>query len=388
MPARIRSRLTLAAALATALAFASPAIAQDAQVQAQTAEQIRQQLGAHYDVKIDEPRRLIQAVGVNRLSAADAAWDIEAVSTWWQSLTGLDTSYGSRYAGAPEWVGVLIVPANEFAKFGGPAARSRGQFHAVGGLFDRDRNRLISTRLGPNLRHELVHVMHERSMRKLNQRHATWIQEGLATLAEDLDPSGSGFAPSQSWRLNVAHRLARGNQLLPLTELAAMDNQRFTAQRPLARYAQALAVVYYLHVRGDLPAFWNALLDGAKPGRTENGLAAITEATGMDIESFDKALRAWLLGVRLMPEEVTPGMASLGFRAANNAHGIEVLGMEAGVVSPIRTGDTLLAIDGRPVRELPELIRLLSTRAPGDRVSLTLRRGTIDREESMELLER
>ena len=54
----------------------------------------------------------------------------------------------------------------------------------------------------------------------------------------------------------------------------------------------------------------------------------------------------------------------------------------------VRPGDTLLSIDGRPTRDMAELVRVLGSCRPGMEVLVEVRRGTAIKELRVTLIER
>jgi S1-C subfamily serine protease len=58
--------------------------------------------------------------------------------------------------------------------------------------------------------------------------------------------------------------------------------------------------------------------------------------------------------------------------------GVAVVGVNAdspAALAEIRSGDVIVAVDGRDVKGESDLARLISERRPGDQVSLTILRG-------------
>jgi C-terminal processing protease CtpA/Prc len=210
-------------------------------------------------------------------------------------------------------------------------------------------------------------------MTRRGQIHPVWVQEGLCSLMEDYDflPDGS-LTPAHSWRTTTAKRLLSTGTLPSLSTLTAMSREAFSQNRPLTNYALARTLFLYLYDQGKLAAFYSALCSTLSEDPT--GTLALERTLGKPIADINTDFRASLRSTPDIPEQITSGMASLGVEiTAGTGEGPIVTLAPAG--SPLRSGDILVAIGLHPVRDIPELIRLLSRHSPGDTVQLTLRRG-------------
>ncbi|MEM9065342.1 MAG: hypothetical protein AAGB51_07610 [Planctomycetota bacterium] len=339
----------------------------------EAATRISEALGNGATSAIDEADGLIIAVSIAGLTAEDTAFDRRAARTITELAFDLPKPDG--------WDGVLCLDERNFRRFtapllGGRDSVTRGNFFAVGGFYDRDSRRLVSNRLGPNLRHELVHVHHERLQRAQRIRHPAWVIEGLGTLAESVSLTDSGdIRVEPSYRINIAKRLVGAGQFGSITDFAGLTPASFVKARPLAAYARAFAVFLYLERHGQLRPFFGALADPVRGLSTDpTGLLALEQATEMDTATFDRALTGWLREQPFVPEEVRPGMASLGLEISNEPRGLIVTGFARGRRSiGLGSGDAITAIDGLPIRELPELILVLSRYEPRTEIELTRR---------------
>jgi len=363
-----------------------PAPATVAPPPADATARIEAALGPNATSTLIEDERLILAVSIEGLTVEDADFDLRVAEHV--------ASLAFDVLPPDAWDGVLVLDERNFNRFAGNALGpgARGGFHAVGGFYDRDNRRLITNRLGPNLRHELVHLFHERRQRAQDVRDPVWAAEGLASLAESVSLDDDGeIRIEPSYRLNIARRLSAGGAFGSIADFAGLDNAEFVRTRPLASYARTFAAMLYLHHSDKLRAFFDALADG-EHGTTVDptGVAALEHATGMDTAEFDAALAAWLAEQPDVPEDVAPGGASLGFEIANEPRGLVVTGFAPGRRGlGVQLGDTIIAIDGLPVRELPELLRVLGERSGGDTARLRVRTGSgTDRDIELRLAER
>lgn len=267
------------------------------------------------------------------------------------------------------WVLVLIPRAED-------ADRLLPQRNAAG-VYDHARKALVVRDIGAALRHEWFHALHWRHMERTGRFHPVWVREGLATLVEDVDLREEELVVLGSWRTNTARRLAEVGRLRPWDRFVGLTGERFTRTTPVIHYAQARALVHWLHDRGELTS-WFALYDEASvedPG----GLASVSRATGMDERGWGRALRAWLLEQPAVgaPDARRPLGLGLPLRAGEG--GVPVID-RSGVVSDdgvrLRMRDAIVSVDGTPVRTVHELYRTVGELAEGELVRVVLdRRG-------------
>lgn len=322
------------------------------------------------------------------------------------------------------YVVVALPDQQDFLKwaFWTYGQRARQAFSGIGGAYEHDHKRLVAQDLGPTLRHEFFHVLHWRDMDRLGQIHPVWIQEGLASLVEDMDPvrivrrrtqpaaiggpppsvdpnlvpgeedAGDAaeenrtglveesFLPAASWRTNIVKRLARTGGLYPLTELAELDHQTFSTRRPLSTYAQARTVFLFLHDLGLLADWYETYTrdDAHGFGDDPRGLAALEAVFGAEIDAIEDRYRSWVM--HDLAEVAETGGDLRGVIGVDieqgEGDGPVVTNLPPG--SRRRTGlrrlDVITAIDGRGVRDMKELVRVLSDYEAGERVTISYRR--------------
>jgi PDZ domain-containing secreted protein len=95
-------------------------------------------------------------------------------------------------------------------------------------------------------------------------------------------------------------------------------------------------------------------------------------------KEFDREFREWVRALPEVPEEIKPGMASLGLEIdAGEGEGVIVtrLMKPQFIEGSLKVGDVVTAIDDKPVRDQAELVRVLAGFAPGDEVSISYRRA-------------
>jgi hypothetical protein len=189
--------------------------------------------------------------------------------------------------------------------------------------------------------------------------------------------------------------------LLPIRTLAQRTNQQFQGQHRMGLYAQSRAVLLYLWQRGKLKDWYQRYT--TEYAEDPSGVQSLERTVGMKAEEFDKEFKVWATGLTLVPEEMKNGMATLGVEVqTGTGEGPVVLSFQKRpATKPMRVngkdpsataasgpsstptsdkperlepGDIITAIDGQPVRDLPELLRRMGTLKPGQTVPLSVRR--------------
>ena len=113
-----------------------------------------------------------------------------------------------------------------------------------------------------------------------------------------------------------------------------------------------------------------------------NGVLAGGESLKADLDKkaaeIDADFKAWVRLLPAVPEEIKPGMASLGVEIeAGSGDGPVVVSVprrKDGVKVDLKPSDVITAIDGKPVREMAELVRVLGGYEPGTTVEVSYRR--------------
>lgn len=352
-----------------------------------------------------------------------AVREIHRVADWAQPLFARDEPAPGVAAPAP-YVVVALPDPQDFLKwafwtYGGHARRA---FSGIGGAYEHDDKRLVAQDLGATLRHEFFHVLHWRDMDRLGQIHPIWIQEGLASLVEDMDPSwlasrrpavvqtesgdgvdprllreagsdepegtkpervteqAGGYRPVASWRTNIVKRLARAGKLKSFEELAGLDHRTFSTNRPLATYAQARTVLLYLHERGVLEDWYRVYTSDGEHGfdADPGGLAAMEAVLGDEIGRIEARYLDWvkhdLVEVAETGGELDAGLGVDLEPGADGGPTVTKLPAGARRRTGLRLRDVVTAIDGRPVRDMKEYVRVMSAYEPGERVTVSYRR--------------
>ena len=289
------------------------------------------------------------------------------------------------------WVMVVLPDRTGFAKWAITVFGQgvRGNISSVGGAYEHQRRRLVAQDLGATLRHEFIHVLHWRDMNRLGQAHAPWIQEGMASLVEDYDMNGRRLVPAPSWRTNMVKRMNDRHRMPSIEELAVTPMNAFTSNRPLAKYAHARTIMLYLLDHDLLEAFYSTYTKNYN--EDPSGIRALEMVLEIEIDEIEKDFANWVELLDAVPETGTDLQATIGIEIENGTgDGVVVKGLPDGSRSRtgLRLGSVITAIDGKPTRDLHELIRILGQYAPGQTVTLHHRRGKTHETSRVKLLKR
>lgn len=313
-----------------------------------------------YTFESDPVLRLHFASSFRAESFREAREQVTRVAAWASRELFPAPADTERSERPDPWVCIVLPTPIDFFKM----VMSEG----VGGYYDRDRRRLVTQDLGPTLRHEFLHVLHWRYAERLGQRHPLWIMEGLACLPEDVEMPGEAssgvFEFKASWRTNIVRRLVKLGGLQPLERFCALPDIKFMGQRPRANYAQARAVMMFLHSEGKLGAWFAAYTRRWKEDPT--GLKALEEVLDLPAARIDHKLRVWALTLPESGEQSRPAKFGLGV-SVSGGRGDGVLidrvvtgsRLSRGLVNPLRFKDVILEIQGQPVRSLDDYARIL-----------------------------
>ncbi|MEO1583559.1 MAG: PDZ domain-containing protein, partial [Planctomycetota bacterium] len=362
----------------------------DRRIDTQIAE-ARRTLGGRYNVSKDEKHRLAFASAFDTITSRQAREDVRDVADW--AIRNIFFNLDDYDPAHPDaWVLVVLPTTRHFEDW---ARRTYGDLprsatSQLGGAYDHDAKELVAIDLGSTLRHEFFHVLHWRSAGRLGQKgHPIWIQEGLASLVEDMDRTAQGrYEPAPSWRTNSIKRLAMQNKLPAIRDFAGMSRERFSGSRPLRNYAYARCVFMYLHELGLLDNWYRTYTAGYWDDPT--GVEAIEAVTQLSDTEFDDALRRWALELPEVYEQNRPPLLGIGVQlglAQGDGPVVRKLIHDNASRAGLRPGDVITSFNGRSVRDLNEFYRVLTGLNPGQRVDLQYRRRADHRSTTVVLVE-
>lgn len=287
-----------------------------------------------------------------------------------ETLTALaDHLATTLFDGHPRFATLVAVPTLRDMRLYFPDPTTTG-------MYEHAQRRLVARDIGQSLTHEFVHLMHWGHMDRLGQHHPMWVQEGLACLYEDYDLAADG---SIAFRPNTRHNIARRQVLAAASmswrQLFELSPREFM-RKPLQYYPQVRSIFEFLADRGRLEPFYRALI--ATHGDDPTGAMAIERAFGRPLNEVEQAWKDWLRLRGPIDDSIGQGDASLGIRVAEAPDGVrvaETFGRGAARSAGMRSGDVIVAVDGRSVRSSRELLLALAAKHVGDAVEIRFRRG-------------
>ncbi|MHC5023676.1 MAG: TPR end-of-group domain-containing protein [Planctomycetota bacterium] len=318
-----------------------------------------------YRYEVDESRRLAYATALDEVSHRDMRSMLERQA---------DHLLATLFESAPGYYVLIAVPTPK------DASRLFNGDDSVGGIYQHAERRLIARDIGGTLRHEFVHLLHYGHMSRLGQLHPIWIQEGLASLFEDYEWTDDGsirFVPND--RHNIVRNLAKAGRLTRWRDVLTMPPDRFMARSRVGRlYPQVRSMFEFLADTGQLDAWYSAYVAGFEEDTT--GRAALESVYGDPLEEIEQRWRRWVRTRPAVDMQVRDGDAALGIRAnlrgSNDGVTVaRVLSRSAAAIAGLRRGDVIVAIDGRPTRNLKELRTIIGGREIGDRIVARVRRN-------------
>lgn len=337
----------------------------------------RKQYGSRYNYSKDERYRLAFASAYDTVTSRQAREEVRRTADWAIKNVFNDLADESQDE-YDAWVMVILPTSPDFQRW---AIETYGDIpgtatSTLGGAYAHDQKKLVTQDLGSTLRHEFFHVLHWRSVDRLGQRHPVWIQEGLASIVEDMDQTRQGrWEPAVSWRTNSIANLAKQNKLLPIETLSAMDRQRYATNRPLANYAMSRGVFMFVHERGKLADFYSTYTKNY--AEDPSGLTALLGTLGMTSSEFDEAFRLWCRSLDEVYEQNSPPSLGIGVSldlSSGDGPIIRQITNDSAKRAGLRPGDVLTGMNGRSVRDLNEFYRVLTGLNEGQSVEVTYHR--------------
>lgn len=351
-------------------------------------ERARDKYGGRYWYIKEPDLRLAYACAYDEHTLDETRAEIRRIYRW--AMEHVFGGIDDDLAGPDDaWVLVVLPNQKDFrlwaAENYGAAARSLTQ--AIGGHYSHDEKQLVTMDLGATTRHEFMHVLHWRSNTRHGQLHPVWVQEGLCSLIEDYDLGPGGeLVPVESWRTNQVRFRVQTGILLDIRDLCKLPRNRFLNSSPLAMYAQARVLFLFIYREGKLREWYTHYTEHYREDPT--GLASIEAVLDGDLEEINDRYAQFCRDLPEVPEEVKRGMASLGIEidVTGTGEGLRVASqVRRGTAGDLRLNDIITHIEGRPVRDYWELVRVLTSYEPGQRVTVSYRRARLHRETEVEL---
>ncbi|MCP4497276.1 MAG: PDZ domain-containing protein [Phycisphaeraceae bacterium] len=325
----------------------------------------RRRYGDDYHYETDEEHRLHFATGLDARAHADMK----------QIIARQATHLSTRLFNSPplDWCLVVVPSANHvrevFQRMLDVSDPAR-----TPGVYLHGKRLLVTRDIGESLRHEFTHRMHWADMDRLGQRHAMWVQEGIASLYEEYVWTDDGrirFVPNM--RHNIARRQVQAGISLAWSKLFQLDTDAFFAGN--ARfYPQVRSIFEFLASVDLLEAWYRAYVEtfDKDPG----GGRAFETVFGLPVEQVEQRWKSWVLDRGAIDDRVEQGDASIGVSGTDAGDGVRIeriIGRNARRAG-LRRGDVIVRVDDQPVRARGELMLAIAARDIGETIRVEIRR--------------
>lgn len=244
------------------------------------------------------------------------------------------------------------------------------------GVYDIANRKLVSISFSNVLIHEFIHALHHNDQDAANQRHPTWIVEGLAMLFQASQAKAGKFEIADSGAPAQLQAALKANKAHSLADLSRMTQKAFMADAELC-YRQAHQVMLYLHEQGKLDAFYAAYRSGY--ARDTTGTEALSAVFGKPPAQVEADWRKWVLARKPAWQPRRQRLAHLGIRMAKSTDGVEVTGLVRGSSAHraglLKKGDVITSLARRQVRVARDLIVAVQSCRPGQIVDIEIIRN-------------
>lgn len=327
-------------------------------------EQWRDTYGTErYRYETDETHRIHYATALDEVSHREMREMLEKQA---------DQIAKSLFGGMQDYYVLIAVPTPEDSDTFFNGDRS------IGGMYQHSLRRLVARDIGNSLRHEYFHALHYGHMEKLNQPHALWVQEGLASLYEDYDLSEDGtitFLPND--RQLVVKSRARAGRLPKWSDMFALSAEQFM-DKALQYYPVARSIFEYIAAHDKLKVWYDAYV--AHFDEDRSGAKAFEVTFGKPLEQIERDWRRWVIEQPTVELGIRPERAALGIRTSDNTSNdgvmvTEVIRGSAAADAGLRKGDVIVALDDRPTRSIRDMHKIIGSRNAGDSLQVRARRN-------------
>jgi len=218
--------------------------------------------------------------------------------------------------------------------------------------------------------HEFTHALHYADMDARHQRHPIWIVEGFGSMFEQCTIKDGKPVGLVNWRLPIIQRALKQNKHWSLPHFIKNSYRCFSQNSSLA-YAQARYIFFWLQHKGLLKRFYEEYTRTYKDDRT--GLKAFEKVVGKSAADAEKEWREFVLSLKYPQRRVRLGIYAEGVEGGVKVK--EVVKDTPAEAAGLKAGDVITEIDGKPIRGLSDLRKILRSKKPGDTATLKIKRG-------------
>jgi hypothetical protein len=317
------------------------------------------QLGPSYSSQIDSSRRV---VFITALDARTSRMAIRVIRRHLDALrkTGFEKPFRRNLT-------ILLPTVRDYRKL------VAGKNPEASGFYSRKLRMMATISLSNAIIHELVHAVHDNQQQLLGQDHPVWITEGLATLYQTSDVKDGKLAPKIGPELSGLQGAIRARKIHRLGDLLQIDQSGFMAQAQVS-YPQVRYLMYYLHSRGLLEAWYRSYREGFDEDPT--GRDALEQTLGKKLGAIEDDWLAWVLALDAPWRSKLVTKAHLGIRMMPGKEGVIVdaalPGSAARKAGLLKTDDVILSVGGLATPTPQDLSAAVETFRPGQTVRIEL----------------
>jgi hypothetical protein len=319
------------------------------------AEAAQNRYGSGYATQIDNQRHIVYVSALDSYTRSRAIGILRAYSGQQRKIL---------FRQPLPWNVTVILPTVSDYRGSQPLA-------AYAGHYDPATRTLESLSLSDVLIHEFTHALHHGDQMLANQRHPTWIREGLAGLFQRSVMREGRLEMLPGRDLTSLQEAARNHKVHTFVALLAMDQQAFLASAELC-YAESHYIMFYLNQIGKLKDFYENYKAGyaADP----SGGAALAKTLDRPLDEIESDWREWVLRQEAPWTPSHPRKALLGAKMEAVQEGVRITGFVRGSAAEsagqLKFGDVVLSVAGQVTRTPPDLTAAVQTCQPGQTIDI------------------
>ena len=355
LPSPLEARSAPATTSTATAPATAPALAQEAKA---LASAVIGHLGEGYSFQIDDRRHLVYVSALDKRTSRHVMSVLGAYC---------DLERRMLFAGGEQWNPVILLPT--LADF-----RRLSPDPKVLGFYRHSTRTLMSVSLSNVLIHEFTHALHHQDQAAVDQRHAIWLAEGLATLFQLSRVKAGKVEIRTDSSLLTVRKAIQQDKAPSLAELLAMDQAAFMKRAEIC-YLQAQSVLLFLYRQGKLRDFYLTYKDTFAQDPT--GQAALEKTLGGKLTDIEAAWRKWVASQDVWRPGVS-AKAHLGIRMQADEDGVRVTGLLPGSMAyhagKLKVGDVITSIAGHDTPTPAELTQVVASLLPGETIDIAILR--------------
>ena len=262
----------------------------------------------------------------------------------------------------------------------------------VGGFYSPRDKSLLASEAGYTLVHEFTHALHWADTDNRGIAHNTWFREGLATGFENSIIKNGVPTPIDNARLFAMQLYVNRGQNIKFSEFMKYSQAQFLARKKInISYSQSRYMTMWLWQTGMLKKYYEAYCDTYNDDHS--GIKALEKLFDKGIDEVEKDWLKWFKELPPYTGFTRANMPFIGIRPERKPSmgGLKIAEVIEGYPAAkvgIKIGDLFTHIDGERIIVFNDLINLLLTCKPGQKIKITIKRNGKVMEFDLTLVER